>query len=88
MDNYFATQTIELVYACENYLPEDIMEQVKEYERAEKLNPPQERKTKSIHVDDLQKETGKVQREAEGRGVWIDSGKVSDTLQHVPLYKP
>jgi hypothetical protein len=87
VDNYFATQTIELAYACENYLPEDIMEQVKEYERAEKLNPPQEKRTKSIPVDELQKETGKVQREAEGRGVLIDSGKVSETIDGVPLYK-
>jgi hypothetical protein len=87
VDNYFATQTIELAYACENYLPEDIMEQVREYERAEKLNPPQEKRTKSIPVDDLQKETGKVQREAEGRGVLIDSDKVSETIDGVPLYK-
>jgi hypothetical protein len=87
VDNYFATQTIELAYACENYLPEDIMEQVKEYERAEKLNPPQEKRTKSIPVGDLLKETDKVQREAEGRGVLIDSGKVSETIDGVPLYK-
>ena len=88
VDNYFATQTIELAYACENYLPEDIMEQVREYERAEKLNPPQEKRTKSIPVGDLLKETDKVQREAEGRGVLIDSGKVSETIDGVPLYKP
>ena len=87
VDNYFATQTIELAYACENYLPADIMEQVKEYERAEKLNPPQEKRTKSIPVDDLQKETGKVQREAEGRGVMMDPEKISGTLQHIPLHK-
>lgn len=87
VDNYFATQTIELAYACENYLPEDIMNEVKEYERAEKLNPPQEKRTKSIPVGDLLKETDKVQREAEGRGVLIDSGKVSETIDGVPLYK-
>jgi hypothetical protein len=87
VDNYFATQTIELAYACENYLPEDIMEQVKEYERAEKLNPPQEKRTKSIPVDDLKKETSKVQREAEGRGVLIDPGQVSENMNEVPLYK-
>ena len=87
VDHYFATQTIELAYACENYLPADIMEQVKEYERAEKLNPPQEKRTKSIPIDDLQKENGKVQREAEGRGVLIDSDKVSETIEGVPLYK-
>jgi hypothetical protein len=28
-----------------------------------------------------------VQREAEGRGVLIDSGKVSETIDGVPLYK-
>jgi 16S rRNA C967 or C1407 C5-methylase (RsmB/RsmF family) len=87
VDNYFATQTIELAYACENYLPEDIMEQVKEYERAEKLNPPQEKRTKSIPVDDLKKETGKVQREAEGRGVLVNSEQVSENINEIPLYK-
>jgi hypothetical protein len=35
-------------------------------ERAEKLNPPQGKRTKSIPVEDLQKETGKLQREGEG----------------------
>jgi hypothetical protein len=63
------------------------MEQVKEYERAEKLNPPQEKRTKSIRVDDLQKETGKVQREAEGRGVLINAEKVSENMDSIPLYK-
>ncbi|MBM3204195.1 hypothetical protein FJZ55_09875, partial [Candidatus Woesearchaeota archaeon] len=50
VDNYFATQTIELAYACENYLPEEIMNEVKEYEKAEKLNPPQEKRVKNIPV--------------------------------------
>jgi hypothetical protein len=87
VDNYFATQTIELAYACENYLPEDIMEQVKEYERSEKLNPPQEKRTKSIPVGDLLKETDKVQREAEGRGVLIDPQTLSKNIGDTPLYK-
>jgi len=63
------------------------MEQVKEYERAEKLNPPQEKRTKSIPVDDLKKETSKVQREAEARGVLIDPGQVSENMNEAPLYK-
>ena len=87
IDNYFAVQTIEMVYACENYLPDDFIEQVREYERSEKLNPPQEKRTKSIPVDDIEKESGKIQREAEGRGVLIDSGKVSESIDGVPLYK-
>ena len=87
VDHFFATQTIELAYACENYLPEDILEQVKAYERAEKLNPPMEKRTKNIPVADIEKETAKVQREAEGRGVIIDPKGLSDNLGGLPLHK-
>ena len=45
------------------------------------------KRTKSIPVDDIEKESGKIQREAEGRGVLIDSGKVSESIDGVPLYK-
>jgi hypothetical protein len=76
-----------MVYACENYLPDDFIEQVREYERAEKINSPQEKRTKSIPLDEIEKESGKIQREAEGRGVLIDSGKVSESIDGVPLYK-
>ena len=86
IDNFFATQTIELAYACENYLPEDIMEQVREYERSEKLNPPMEKRTKSIPVAEIEKDTQKVQREAEGRGVLIDPAQISSNMDGVPLY--
>jgi hypothetical protein len=87
VDHFFATQTIELAYACENYLPEDILEQVKEYERAEKLNPPMEKRTKSIPVAELEKDTEKVRREAEGRGVVIDAAQVLDNISSLPLHK-
>ena len=40
VDNDFANQTLELAYQCENTLPEDVMEQVRSYEYADKLNPP------------------------------------------------
>ena len=87
VDHFFATQTIELAYACENYLPEDILEQVKEYERAEKLNPPMEKRTKSIPVAELEKDTEKVRREAEGRGVVIDPTAFSASIEDLPLQK-
>jgi hypothetical protein len=60
---------------------------VKEYERAEKLNPPMEKRTKSIPVAELEKDTEKVQREAEGRGVVIDAAQVLDNISGLPLYK-
>jgi len=87
VDNYFATQTIELAYACENYLPEEIMNEVKEYEKAEKLNPPLEKRIKSIPVGEIEKDTQKVKREAEGRGVNIDPESVSKNLDYTPLHK-
>ena len=87
VDNYFATQTIELAYACENYLPEEIMNEVKEYEKAEKLNPPQEKRVKNIPVGEIEKDTQKVQREAEGRGVNIDAEAVSKKIDDTPLHK-
>jgi len=87
VDNYFATQTIELAYACENYLPEEIMNKVKEYEIAEKLNPPQEKRVKNIPIGDIEKDTKKVQREAEGRGVNIDAEAVSKKIDDTPLHK-
>jgi len=77
----------QLAYACENYLPADIMDQVKEYERSEKLNPPMEKRTKSIPVAEIEKDTQKVQREAEGRGVLIESAKLSETIDDLPIYK-
>lgn len=87
VDNYFSTHTIDLVYACENYLPADFMEMVKEYERAEKLNPPQEKRIKSIPVGEIDRDSKKVQREAEGRGVLIDSSTLSSSIDAHPLYK-
>ncbi|MBU3743728.1 MAG: hypothetical protein FGM61_04160 [Sediminibacterium sp.] len=87
VDHFFATQTIELAYACENALPDDIMEQVKEFERAEKLNPPQEKRTKAIPLAEIEKDNEKVQREAEGRGVVIDPLQVKENLNGMPLHK-
>lgn len=87
VDNYFATQTIELAYACENYLPDDIMNEVKNYEKADKLNPPLEKRVKNIPVADLEKDTNKVKLDAEGRGVNIDAEAVSKKIHDTPLHK-
>jgi len=63
------------------------MNEVKEYEKAEKLNPPQEKRVKNIPVGDIEKDTKKVQREAEGRGVNIDPEAVSKKIDDTPLHK-
>jgi hypothetical protein len=46
-----------------------------------------ERRSKSIPVAGLEKDTKRVQREAEGRGVLINSKQVSENMNEIPLYK-
>jgi len=46
-----------------------------------------EKRTKSIPVAELEKDTEKVQREAEGRGVVIDPTAFSASIEDLPLQK-
>lgn len=87
VDNFFAKHFIELAYKCENELPDDILKMVLEYEKSEKLNPPQEKKVKSIPTADLESNNKKLKQEAEGRGILIENTSMSNTLDEIPLYK-
>jgi hypothetical protein len=48
IDQFFATEFLELLVRCKNDLPDDILKQVIEFEKAERLNPPPEKKAKQI----------------------------------------
>ena len=52
-------------------MPEEILKQVIEYEKAEKLNPPPEKKSKQILTKDLQEKNQLLNSEAQIRGVAI-----------------
>jgi hypothetical protein len=54
IDQFFATEFLELLSRCKNDLPEDILKQVIEFEKAERMNPPSEKKTKQILTRELQ----------------------------------
>ncbi len=71
IDQFFANEFLELLMRCKNDLPEDILEQVIEFEKAEKLNPPTEKKTKQILTKDLQDRNDLINAEANIRGVTI-----------------
>jgi hypothetical protein len=86
IDSFFAKQFIELAYKTESDLPLEIMEKVKEYEKAEKLNPPVERRVKAIQIKDLDKELNTIEHEAAAKGIVFDSSKMSEGLNDVPLY--
>lgn len=87
VDSFFATQFIELAYKCETDLPKDILDSVIEFEKAEKLNPPQEKRVKAIPIGDLDKESKKIKQEAESRGIIIEDESISNSLNELPLYK-
>ncbi len=71
IDQFFANQFLALLVRCKNDLPADILGQVIEYEKAEKLNPPTEKKAKQILTKDLQDTHAFINAEAQMREVII-----------------
>jgi len=53
VDQYFASHFLDLLKQCEVELPEGIQEEILEFEKAEKLNPPMEKRKKQILLDKL-----------------------------------
>jgi hypothetical protein len=87
IDSFFAKQFIELVYKSEHSLPQDILEKVAEFERSEKLNPPQEKRTKAINTKELEKDATKMEQDAGARGIVIEDLLMANRINQLPLYK-
>ncbi len=71
IDQFFANQFIELLVKCKNDLPEDLLKSVIEFEKAEKLNPPSEKRTKQILTKDLKEKNDLINAEAKIREISI-----------------
>lgn len=71
IDQYFANHFLELLKKCKNELPHEILETVIEFEKAEKLNPPVERRAKQILTKELSDQSSNINKEAEIREVQI-----------------
>ncbi len=67
IDYFFSYQFLEILSKCNIDLPDDIYKSVQEYEKSEKLNPPQEKRAKQISMDDLIAESERLAVEARGR---------------------
>jgi hypothetical protein len=87
IDMYFINQFMELAYKSESDLPPDILEKVVEFEKAEKLNPPQEKRAKAIPLAELEKNTQKLRLDALTKGILIEDTKISTGLNGLPLYR-
>ena len=86
IDGFFTKQFFELVYRSEADLPKDILEKVSEFEKAEKINPPIERRAKHISAKELEQETSSLKNEAKAKGIETEESLLSNRLNKLPLY--
>jgi hypothetical protein len=73
IDYFFSYQFLEILTKCNIDLPEDIYKSVQEFEKSEKLNPPQEKRAKQILTDDLIAESEKLALEARSKIIGLEN---------------
>jgi hypothetical protein len=66
-------------------LPKEILEKVIEFEKAEKLNPPQEKRAKQILTSELEKDAQRIRRETEAKEIILLHEK-GNLIKELPLY--
>ena len=86
IDTFFIKQFMELAYKAESDLPPDFLERVVEFEKAEKLNPPSERRKKHIDLKELEKDAARLRSETIAKGISIVESVISTALNELPLY--
>ncbi len=86
IDGFFAKQFFELVYRSEADLPKDILDKVVEFEKAEKLNPPIEKRAKQISLKELELENEKLASEAAQKGIVTQDSSLIKEINKLPLY--
>jgi hypothetical protein len=86
IDTFFIKQFMELAYKAESDLPKEFLDKVVEFERAEKLNPPTEKRSKQINLKDLEKDTTKLINETNAKGIAIVGDIILNVLNDIPLY--
>ena len=85
IDSFFAKQFMEMVLKCDSNLPDEIKKEIATFEKAEKLNPPSDRRTKAIDNKQLQNDVNQLSLEIENKGVVIDD--LSEELNKLRLYR-
>lgn len=86
IDHFFTREFLGILSKCEANLPSEIIDKVIEFEKAEKLNPPQERRAKQILTKNLELDNEKTQKEAEAKGIIFPAALQKD-LKSLPLYE-
>lgn len=85
IDQFFEHHFLEILSKAEADLPVDVFEKAAEYERAEKLNPPQEKRSKVIPIKALQSGSQQIRKEAEAKNIAFPSSAEHE-IARLPLY--
>ena len=84
VDGYFCKEFVNILTSCDA-LPEDILDKAVDFEKSDKMNPPQEKRAKHISSQQIQKEVKQIKQEAEGKE--IDADANMEVIETIPLYK-
>ncbi len=85
IDHFLGRQCLEVLSKYEADLPTDIQKGVVEYERSEKINPPQEKRAKSISSTELETDSKSIRKEAEAKEISFPTS-VQQGIRSLPLY--
>lgn len=82
IDSYMNTNFLELVRDCER-LPEDMLQEAVHVEKSDKLNPPMEKRSKVISLQDSEKQLKRLKANAHGES--IPTGDALKVIESIPL---
>jgi len=85
IDTYFFNEFLALLKSCET-LPDDILDKVLEFEKAEKMNPPMEKRKKLIPMKDLEHDVKVITKGAESLEIDIKA-VTKEKIETIPLDK-
>ena len=69
IDQFFAMEFLDTLQKAKNHLPQDILDTVVDFEKAEKLNPPMDKRNKIIEEKDIQEKGIQINKEIEIRDI-------------------
>jgi len=85
IDTYFSNEFISLLQGCSS-LPDEIRQKVVDFEKAEKMNPPMEKRKKLIPISELEHDVKVARKEAEAREIDV-TAVTKEKLETIPLDK-
>lgn len=83
IEMFFMNEFLDILQKCGSQLPKEILKSVIEFENAEKLNPPMEKRNKQILTKDLIEKTKQIKKEIELRDIPEIEAKITYKEENV-----